>query len=49
VEDRGEVCLEEEVARLYEAGMEADEIASRMGVDVAWVETLVSMWEPEDG
>jgi DNA-directed RNA polymerase specialized sigma24 family protein len=42
VEDRGEVCLAEEVERLRCLGLSDEEIAERMGVDVTWVETLVS-------
>ncbi|MDQ4126982.1 MAG: hypothetical protein M3151_03375 [Actinomycetota bacterium] len=46
MEDRGELCLAEEVERLRRLGLSDEEIAGRMGVDVAWVETLVS---PEEG
>jgi hypothetical protein len=46
VEDRGEVCLAEEVERLRRLGHSDEEIAERMGVDAAWVETLIS---PEEG
>ncbi len=42
MEDRGEVCLAEEVERLRRLGLSDEEIAGRMGVDVSWVETLVS-------
>ena len=42
MEDRGELCLAEEVERLRRSGLTDREIAERMGVDVAWVETLVS-------
>jgi hypothetical protein len=42
VEDRGEVCMAEEVERLRRLGLSDEEIAERMGVDAAWVETLVS-------
>jgi predicted transposase YdaD len=42
LEDRGEVCLAEEVERLRQLGLTDEEIASEMGVDVAWVATLVS-------
>ncbi len=48
MEDRREVCLEEEVARLRRSGMSAREIACEMGVDEAWVESLVSMIADED-
>jgi len=42
LEDRGEVCLEEEVERLRRSGMSPSEIAQRMGVDESWVEELIS-------
>ena len=45
VEHSGEVCLEEEVERLRRSGMSAPEIACEMGVDVIWVEELVSAGE----
>jgi len=45
MEDRGEVCLAEEVERLRRLGLPDGEVASRLGVDVAWVATLIS---PED-
>jgi len=47
MEDRGEVCLAEEVERLRRLGISDAEIASRMGVDVAWVATLISPGEDE--
>jgi DNA-binding NarL/FixJ family response regulator len=43
LEDRREVCLEEEVARLRRSGMSAREIARTMGVDESWVESLISL------
>jgi hypothetical protein len=55
VEARGEVCLAEEAERLRRSGLGADEVARRMGVDVAWVETVVVAHEgdqepePRDG
>ena len=42
MEDRGEVCMAEDVERLRRLGLSDEEIAERMGVDAAWVETLVS-------
>ena len=42
MEDRREVCLEEEVERLRRSGMSASEIAHQMGVDEGWVEALIS-------
>ena len=41
MEDRREVCLEEEVERLRGSGMSAAEISRTMGVDQSWVESLV--------
>ncbi len=48
MEDRREVCLEEEVAHLRRSGMSTREIARTMGVDEGWVEALVSMLPDED-
>ena len=48
LEDRREVCLEEEVARRRRSGMSVSEIAREMGVDEGWVEGLISML-PEEG
>jgi hypothetical protein len=48
VEEKGELCFQEEVGRLWEAGYSEDVIARRMGVDQGWVEAIVSMIEPED-
>lgn len=48
MEGRGELCLQEEAARLWEAGLSEDEIARKMGVDQGWVEGLISMLDPED-
>jgi len=43
LEDKGEVCFEEKVERLWRSGNSAEEIAQMMGVDQAWVESLTSM------
>ena len=48
LEDRREVCLEEEVARLRRSGMSTHEIAREMGVDEGWVEGLISISADED-
>ena len=48
MDNKGEVCLEEEVDKRRRSGMSADEIAQDMGVEPAWVESLISMWEPKD-
>ena len=47
MQERGEVCLAEEVERLRRLGLSDDEVASRLGVDVSWVETLISPGEDE--
>ena len=47
MDNKGEVCLEEEVEKRRRSGMGTDEIAQDMGVDPAWVESLVSMTEVE--
>lgn len=45
MEERSKVCLQEEVERLRRSGMSAEEISGRMGVDAAWVESLISLVE----
>ncbi|MBA2534698.1 MAG: hypothetical protein H0V21_06785 [Rubrobacter sp.] len=47
MEERGEVCLAEEVERLRRLGLSDEEVASRMGVDASWVQTLISPGEGE--
>jgi hypothetical protein len=47
LDERGEVCLAEEVEHLRQLGLSDDEVASRLGVDVSWVETLISPGEAE--
>jgi hypothetical protein len=42
LEDRREICLEEEVERLRRSGMSEREIARTMGVDESWVESVSS-------
>jgi hypothetical protein len=49
LEDRGEVCLTEEVERYRRLGLSDGEIASKMGVDASWVETVVSPGDEEPG
>ena len=48
MEDRREVCLEEEVDRMRRSGMSTSEIAREMGVDEGWVESLISL-SPDEG
>ena len=45
MDNRGEVCLEEEVEKRRRSGMSTEEIAQDMGVDPAWVQSLVAMIE----
>ncbi len=45
MDGKGEVCLEEEVEKRRRSGMSTEEIAQDMGVDPAWVQSLVSMAE----
>ena len=45
LDNKGEVCLEEEVEKRRRSGMSTEEIAQDMGVDAAWVQSLVSMTE----
>jgi hypothetical protein len=49
LEERGEVCLAEEVERLRRRGFSDGEIASKMGVDASWVESVISSGEDEPG
>jgi uncharacterized protein YpbB len=45
LDNKGEVCLEEEVEKRRRSGMTTEEIAQDMGVDPAWVQSLVAMTE----
>jgi predicted transposase YdaD len=47
LEERGEVCLAEEVERLRQVGLSDAQIASKLGVEASWVETVVSSGEDE--
>jgi hypothetical protein len=47
VESRGEVCLEEEVDRLRRSGMSVREISDSMGLEAAWVASVVEMLPDE--
>lgn len=43
VEGRGgEVCLEEEVVRLYEQGLSKEEISAATGLQPGWVDEVIS-------
>ncbi len=48
MDGRGEVCLAEEAERLRRSGLGIDEVARRMGVDAAWVESVVMVPEGEE-
>ncbi len=48
MEEHGEVCLQEEIGRLWDRGFSEDEIARRMDVDPGWVSSVVAMISPED-
>jgi hypothetical protein len=41
VDGGAEVCLAEEAERLHRSGLDIEEVARRMGVDVSWVESVV--------
>ncbi len=47
MEEHGEVCIQEEVGRLWEQGLSEDEIAGRMGLDVSYVSSVVGMLAPD--
>ncbi len=47
MEEKGELCLQEEVVRLREAGLSEEEIARKMGVDPGWVASITAMLAPE--
>ena len=50
MENGGEVCLEEEVGRLWRSGMSVQEISDSMGLEPAWVAEIVALLpeEPPD-
>ena len=48
MEEHGEVCLQEEIVRLWDLRLSEDEIARRMGVDPGWVASVVAMLSPAD-
>ncbi len=49
MDDKGEVCFEEKVDRLWREGKSADEISEIMGVDQSWVDSVVSMVSAGEG
>ena len=48
MENRGEVCLEEEVDRLRRSGMSVQEISASLGLEPAWVTEIVEMMPEEE-
>ena len=48
MENRGEVCLEEEVDRLRRSGMSVQEISASLGLEPAWVTEIVEMIPEEE-
>lgn len=48
MDNRGEVCLEEEVDRLRRSGMSVQEISDSMGLEPAWVTEIVEMMPDEE-
>ena len=48
MENRGEVCLEEKVDRLRRSGMSVQEISDSMGLEPAWVASVVEMLPDEE-
>ena len=47
MEEHGEVCLQEEVGRLWDRGLSEEEIARMMDVDPGWVSSVVAMLAPD--
>ena len=47
MEEHGEVCIQEEVARLWDRGLSEDEIAQRIGLDPGYVSSVVAMLVPD--
>lgn len=48
MEERGEVCLAEEAERLRRSGLSVEDVSRRMGVDPAWVESVVSPCQEDE-
>ena len=47
MENRGEVCLEEEVDRLRRSGMGVQEISDSLGLEPTWIAEIVEMMPDE--
>ena len=47
MEGHGEVCIQEEVARLWDLGLSEDEIAQRIGLEPGYVSSVVAMLAPD--
>lgn len=48
MDGRGEVCLEEEVERLWRSGMSPEKISAHMGLDPGWITEVISPFADED-
>lgn len=48
MENRGGVCLEEEVDRLRRSGVSVQEISDSLGLEPAWVAEIVEMLPDEE-
>ena len=47
MEEHGEVCIQEQVGRLWVQGLSEDEIARRIGLDPGYVSSVISMLAPD--
>lgn len=47
MEEHGEVCIQEEVGRLWEQGLSEEEIARSMGLEPGYVSSVISMLAPD--
>ena len=48
MEEREGVCLAEEAERLWRSGLSVEEASRRLGVDAAWVESVVPSRERDE-
>lgn len=48
MDNRGEVCLEEEVGRIRRSGMSVREISASLGLEPVWVAEIVEMLPDEE-
>ena len=47
MEEHGEVCIQEEVGRLWEQGLSEEEIARSMDLEPGYVSSVISMLAPD--